>query len=197
MSNLDRYPLLPSDVGSLYFPVGRPAPGGFGTRGASILFLAPTGSTSVGSRAVASGSVGVISKRGPPVAPTGILGNESPISPCRGRPTHIRGTSTVAVPNSYEPRGWMRRERSRSSCSRADSLILLFVGLAVAFDLPPGGTFIDDDGNLHEGFIEGIAAEGITRGCNPPGNDRYCPTSSVTRGAMAAFLARAVNLPAA
>ncbi len=120
-SNLHRYLLLPSDVGSLYLPVGRPAPGGFGTRGASILCLGPTGSTSVGSRAVASGSVGVISKRGPPVAPTGILGNESPISPCRGRPSHIRGTSTVAVPNSYEPRAWMRLERSWSSCSRADS----------------------------------------------------------------------------
>ena len=47
------------------------------------------------------------------------------------------------------------------------ALILLFVGLAVAFDLPPGGTFIDDDGNVHEGVIEAIAAEGITRGCNP------------------------------
>ncbi len=59
------------------------------------------------------------------------------------------------------------------------------------------GTFSDDDGNIHEGYIEAIAAEGITRGCNPPVNDRYCPGDAVTRGQMAAFLVRALNLPAA
>lgn len=32
------------------------------------------------------------------------------------------------------------------------------------------GTFTDDDGNVHEGYIEAIAAEGITGGCNPPDN---------------------------
>jgi len=37
--------------------------------------------------------------------------------------------------------------------------------------LPPGGTFVDDDGNLQEGNIEAIAALGITRGRNPPEND--------------------------
>ena len=63
--------------------------------------------------------------------------------------------------------------------------------------LPPGGTFRDDDGNIHESFIEAIAAAGITRGCNPPVNDRYCPASTVTRGQMAAFLVRALKLPAA
>jgi len=61
--------------------------------------------------------------------------------------------------------------------------------------LPPGGTFLDDDGNIHEGAIEAIAAEGITKGCNPPVNDLYCPDSTVTRGQMAAFLTRALDLP--
>lgn len=61
--------------------------------------------------------------------------------------------------------------------------------------LPPGGTFIDDDGNVHEGGIEAIAAEGITAGCNPPANTRYCPNQIVTRGQMAAFITRALNLP--
>ena len=61
-------------------------------------------------------------------------------------------------------------------------------------DLPPGGTFVDDDGNIHEGNIEAIAAARITFGCNPPANDRYCPRDSVTRGAMAAFLKRALDL---
>jgi hypothetical protein len=60
--------------------------------------------------------------------------------------------------------------------------------------LPPGGTFRDDNGNVHEGNIEAIAAAGITKGCNPPINDQYCPSSSVTRGQMAAFLVRALKL---
>ena len=70
----------------------------------------------------------------------------------------------------------------------------LVVVLAV---LPPGGSFVDDDSNVHEGSIEAIAKEGITKGCNPPVNDRFCPERSVTRGQMAAFLVRALGLPAA
>lgn len=82
----------------------------------------------------------------------------------------------------------------------------VWVGLVVAMvvtataaaqeDMPPGGTFTDDDGNVHEGYIEAIAAEGVTRGCNPPDNDRYCPGESITRGQMAAFLNRALGLDA-
>lgn len=65
----------------------------------------------------------------------------------------------------------------------------LVAGAALAA-LPPGGTFTDDNGNVHEANIEAIAAEGITKGCNPPSNDIYCPSSPVTRGQMAAFLNR-------
>lgn len=57
------------------------------------------------------------------------------------------------------------------------------------------GTFRDDDGNTHERNIEMIRAAGITYGCNPPTQDRYCPRDNVTRGQMAAFLRRALNLP--
>ena len=74
------------------------------------------------------------------------------------------------------------------------ALVIMVGGLALAGDLPPGGTFTDDDGNIHEGNIEAIAAAGITKGCNPPANDRFCPNSSVTRGQMAAFLVRALDL---
>jgi hypothetical protein len=84
--------------------------------------------------------------------------------------------------------------------ARTASIIAL-AGLMIAALLPagaqeldPGGTFIDDDGNVHEGYIEAIAAEGITRGCNPPDNDRYCPSDPVSRGEMAAFLTRALGL---
>ncbi len=65
-----------------------------------------------------------------------------------------------------------------------------------AGDLPPGGTFTDDDNNIHEGSIEAIAAAGITKGCNPPANDNFCPGDTVTRGQMAAFLVRALGLTA-
>jgi hypothetical protein len=73
--------------------------------------------------------------------------------------------------------------------------VLMAVGVALANGLPPGGTFNDDDGNIHEGNIEAIAAEGITKGCNPPTNNRYCPSSDLSRGQMAAFIRRALALP--
>src|SRR5690606_6702944 len=52
-----------------------------------------------------------------------------------------------------------------------------------------GHVFADDIGAL--------ASAGITRGCNPPANDRFCPDEVVTRGQMAAFLVRALKLQAA
>jgi hypothetical protein len=70
--------------------------------------------------------------------------------------------------------------------------VTLGAGPAVAAELPPGGTFIDDDGNTHEGYIEALATEGITHGCS---DDRYCPSDDITRGQMAAFLRRALGLP--
>ena len=51
-----------------------------------------------------------------------------------------------------------------------------------ASDLPPGGTFVDDDDLLEEGYLEAIAALGVTKGCNPPANDKYCPDRAVIRG---------------
>ncbi|MDH4309145.1 MAG: S-layer homology domain-containing protein, partial [Acidimicrobiia bacterium] len=59
-------------------------------------------------------------------------------------------------------------------------------------------TFVDDDDSVFEADIERLAAAGITAGCNPPVNDRFCPEAPVTRGAMAAFLRRALEgaLPA-
>ena len=53
--------------------------------------------------------------------------------------------------------------------------------------------FIDDDDSIFEADIEKLAAAGITRGCNPPTNDRFCPDSKVTREQMAAFLVRAIG----
>ncbi|HVR79980.1 MAG TPA: S-layer homology domain-containing protein [Acidimicrobiia bacterium] len=66
--------------------------------------------------------------------------------------------------------------------------------LTRAFNLPAYSgpdRFRDDDGNIFEGAIERLAQAGITVGCNPPANDRFCPDQSVTRGQMATFLKRA------
>lgn len=56
------------------------------------------------------------------------------------------------------------------------------------------GPFYDDDGSLFEDHIESIADVGVTRGCNPPFNDAFCPKDLVTREMMAAFLVRALGL---
>ncbi len=56
-----------------------------------------------------------------------------------------------------------------------------------------GTQFVDDNGSVFETSIELLAGAGITKGCNPPANDRFCPTQSVTRGQMAAFLHRALG----
>nr|MBO2500993.1 S-layer homology domain-containing protein [Acidimicrobiia bacterium] len=48
---------------------------------------------------------------------------------------------------------------------------------------------VPDDHVFHED-IEWLRDTGLTRGCNPPVNDRFCPDDPVTRGQMAAFMHR-------
>jgi hypothetical protein len=64
--------------------------------------------------------------------------------------------------------------------------------LARILGLPETSTdhFVDDNGSVFEGAINKIGEAGITLGCNPPVNDRFCPTDEVTRGQMAAFFKR-------
>ena len=54
-----------------------------------------------------------------------------------------------------------------------------------------GDLFTDDDGSVFEGDIDRLGTAGVTLGCNPPENTKFCPDSFVTRGQMAAFLVRA------
>lgn len=49
-------------------------------------------------------------------------------------------------------------------------------------DVPTSNIFHDDIGWL--------ADAGITQGCNPPTNDKFCPDDNVTRQQMAAFMRR-------
>ncbi len=55
-------------------------------------------------------------------------------------------------------------------------------------DVPEDHLFHDD--------ITWLARERITFGCNPPDNTLFCPEDSVTRGQMAAFLKRTMEVPA-
>jgi hypothetical protein len=47
---------------------------------------------------------------------------------------------------------------------------------------------------VSESAIDRIAEAGVTRGCNPPANDNFCPNAPVTRAQMATFLTRALDL---
>ena len=72
---------------------------------------------------------------------------------------------------------------------------LAFAAMAIFLLLPVVAfavtDFIDvDDSNVFKADIEWMAANGITKGCNPPANDRYCPSVTVTREQMAAFMHR-------
>ena len=73
----------------------------------------------------------------------------------------------------------MRRSRLRVALLGVSTVALLLL-LPAAFAgvlLPPGGSFYDDDTNIHEGNIEAIAAENITRAVTLP------TTRSTARGA--------------
>lgn len=66
------------------------------------------------------------------------------------------------------------------------ALLALTAGAAIA-----AASFVDvSDDNIFSGDIEWMADNGITAGCNPPENTRFCPTDEVTRAQMAAFMHR-------
>jgi hypothetical protein len=61
-----------------------------------------------------------------------------------------------------------------------------------ALDLPDATTdyFTDDAGSIFEGSINSLREASITTGCTATA---FCPTASVQRGQMAAFLHRALT----
>lgn len=85
-------------------------------------------------------------------------------------------------------------DRSRAAAVAILAVLVLASLLPVAIPASATATFGDDDGSVHEGAIEYIAAHQVTLGCNPPRNDLYCPDRAVTRGEMAAFIQRAFDL---
>jgi hypothetical protein len=93
------------------------------------------------------------------------------------------GLTTGCAPNRY---------CGEQQIPRAQMAAMLTRGL----NLPPGGgdQFVDDNASQFEGAINRVAAAGITFGCNPPQNNRFCPGDSVTRGQMAGFVRRTLDL---
>jgi len=85
---------------------------------------------------------------------------------------------------------------STSFCPKAQVTRAQMASFLVrAMKLPPADAdaFGDDDGSLHEGDINRLAAAGISAGC---GAGRFCPNAAVTRAQMASFLVRALDLTA-
>ena len=101
--------------------------------------------------------------------------------------THIVGTSDQIVFGASE--SWQGQDFN-SDGDIVDTILYVWVP---DFDAIAVDTFVDDDDSIFEADIEWLAAAGITRGCNPPINDRFCPNDYVTRGHMAAFLVRALG----
>jgi hypothetical protein len=69
-----------------------------------------------------------------------------------------------------------------------------FLSRAMGLPTSPTDFFTDDESSQHEADINKIAFAGITTGCtsSPP---HFCPTANVSRGQMASFLVRALELP--
>ena len=99
---------------------------------------------------------------------------------------------------------WLAESRITKGCddtsfcpmnlvTRGQMAAFLTRGLGYA-DVGDGDLFIDDDESVFEADIDKLATAGVTKGCNPPVNDQFCPDSNVTREQMAAFLVRALGL---
>lgn len=69
------------------------------------------------------------------------------------------------------------------------------VAVLAAFVAPVTAMAVDQftdvpDTNIFHSDIAWLADNDVTKGCNPPANDKFCPSSNVTRGQMAAFMKR-------
>jgi SpoIID/LytB domain protein len=62
-------------------------------------------------------------------------------------------------------------------------------------DVGEGNWFTDDDGSIFQADIDKLRVAGVTLGCNPPDNTRFCPEDPVRRDQMASFLTRALGGP--
>jgi micrococcal nuclease len=93
------------------------------------------------------------------------------------------GLTQGCAPNLYCGDDTMTRGEMAAFLSRAENL-------------PTSNTdhFVDDNSSIFEPGINKVADARITLGCNPPANTNFCPGDNVTRGQMAGFLTRALDL---
>lgn len=73
------------------------------------------------------------------------------------------------------------------------SVFILILGVLLALPAASWAShqFVDvPDSNIFHDDIGWLADAGVTRGCNPPTNDQFCPDAYVTRSQMAAFMHR-------
>ena len=64
--------------------------------------------------------------------------------------------------------------------------------LVEAEDFQPGW-FVDTQDSVFINSTAWLAATGITEGCNPPENSKFCPNQAVTRAELAVFLKRVTD----
>jgi serine protease len=98
--------------------------------------------------------------------------------------TGTTGTATGLAPGSEDDFEVLARDAG----GNWSAPLTARVRTARAFTDTADSVFYDD--------ILWLSGMDITRGCNPPANDQFCPDDSVTRGQMAAFLTRAFGLTA-
>jgi hypothetical protein len=66
---------------------------------------------------------------------------------------------------------------------------------AFGYENPEGvDLFGDDEASEFQESINALGVSGITKGCNPPDNDLFCPDRTLSRAEMATFFARALGL---
>lgn len=97
----------------------------------------------------------------------------------------IGGPGAVVANDEFCPEGMVNRGQMAAVLVRV-----------MGYTDDGGGNLFTDDDSIFASDIDKLRTAGVTVGCNPPANTKFCPTSNVTRQQMAAFLARALSLPA-
>ena len=102
--------------------------------------------------------------------------------------------------------GWLADEGITIGCNPPDNTLFCpedsvtrgqtaaFFVRALGLTSTDGATdFTDTANSTFVNDIARLSAAGITRGCNPPANDEFCPDREMTRGEISAFFNRAYH----
>jgi hypothetical protein len=100
------------------------------------------------------------------------------------------GITRGCTPDRFCPSEPVTRGQMAAFLFRAMSAAGMVDEAVIGGDLP----FADAEAHFFGGEISWLVASGITAGCGADG--LFCPDDQVTRGQMAAFLVRALDLPA-